>query len=415
MVAGARTTTGKPILANDPHLELGAPILWYLARIVTPEGSVKGATVPGLPVVLLGQNESIAWGITTADTDTQDLFVETVDPANPQQYLTPDGPKPFETRDETIHVKDGARRRAAHPRDAARARCFPTSARNSRALAGPGKAIALAFTGLGDNDTTAEAMMRVNAAHNWDEFLAALRLYQTPTQNFVYADVSGDIGFISPGLVPDAQVGRRPRADRRRDGRDRLDRDGPVRTVAAAAQSADRLRLQRQQRQCRARPAAQVRAAIGRRRCARAASSNSSTRPTSTRWRRRRRCRPTGPRSRRWRLLPLLQTIKPSDERARQALQLLAGWNGVMDKDRPEPLIFNAFLSALHRILLIDKTGVDLERQRAVRRDDADLAGDGTSRMVRRARTSPTRTAARRCRGRSTTRSRCWSSATAPT
>ncbi len=68
VVSGARTVTGKPILANDPHLEIGAPILWYLARIVTPEGSVKGATVPGLPVVLLGQNDRIAWGITNAYT-----------------------------------------------------------------------------------------------------------------------------------------------------------------------------------------------------------------------------------------------------------------------------------------------------------------------------------------------------------
>src|SRR5208283_1959278 len=75
-VSGARTVTGKPILANDPHLEIGAPILWYLARIVTPEGSVKGATVPGAPAVLLGENDSIAWGLTNADTDAQDLFVE---------------------------------------------------------------------------------------------------------------------------------------------------------------------------------------------------------------------------------------------------------------------------------------------------------------------------------------------------
>ncbi len=61
--------TGKPILANDPHLELGAPILWYLARIVTPQGSIKGGTVPGSPVVLLGQSDRIAWGLTNADTD----------------------------------------------------------------------------------------------------------------------------------------------------------------------------------------------------------------------------------------------------------------------------------------------------------------------------------------------------------
>ena len=66
VIAGSRTVTGKPILANDPHLDLAAPILWYLARIVTPEGSVKGATVPGLPLVLLGQNDHIAWGFTTS-------------------------------------------------------------------------------------------------------------------------------------------------------------------------------------------------------------------------------------------------------------------------------------------------------------------------------------------------------------
>ena len=89
MISGARTQTGKPILANDPHLGLEAPILWYLARIVTPELSIKGATVPGAPVMLLGQNDHIAWGFTTADTDMQDLFVETIDPKNPAHYLTP--------------------------------------------------------------------------------------------------------------------------------------------------------------------------------------------------------------------------------------------------------------------------------------------------------------------------------------
>ena len=108
VVAGSRTLTGKPILANDPHLDLSAPILWYLARVVTPEGSVKGATLPGAPVFVLGQNNSIAWGLTTADSNVQDLFIETVDPTDPSKYLTPDGPKPFETREETIHVKGGA-------------------------------------------------------------------------------------------------------------------------------------------------------------------------------------------------------------------------------------------------------------------------------------------------------------------
>ena len=108
VIAGSRTLTGKPILANDPHLELSAPILWYLARVVTPEGSVKGATLPGAPVFVLGQNDSIAWGLTTADSNVEDLFVETVDPGNPAQYMTPDGPKPFDVRVETIQVKGGA-------------------------------------------------------------------------------------------------------------------------------------------------------------------------------------------------------------------------------------------------------------------------------------------------------------------
>ena len=262
VVAGSRTITGKPILANDPHLDLGAPILWYLARIVTPEGSVKGGTVPGTPVVLLGQNDSIAWGFTTADTDVQDLFIETIDPSDPTKYLTPDGPKPFETRDETIHVKDGADINLT-VRATRHGPVLSDVSTDLGSLAEPGKAIALAFTGLGDRDTTAEAFMRLNGARNWGEFLDAMRLYQTPTQNIVYADVSGDIGFFSPGLVPVAQIRRRPRAGRRRIGRVRLDRDDPVRATAAAPQSGDRLRLQRQQRQCPERPSADVRPGLG--------------------------------------------------------------------------------------------------------------------------------------------------------
>ena len=87
VVSGARTVTGKPILANDPHLGLGAPILWYLARIVTPEGSVKGATVARHADRAARPERPIAWGVTTADTDTQDLFVETIDPANPDRNI----------------------------------------------------------------------------------------------------------------------------------------------------------------------------------------------------------------------------------------------------------------------------------------------------------------------------------------
>jgi penicillin amidase len=358
VVSGARTTTGKPVLANDPHLELGAPILWYLARIVTPEGSIKGATVPGLPVVLLGQNESIAWGFTTADTDAQDLFVETVDPTNPAQYLTPEGPKPFETRDETIHVKDGPDVEL-HVRATRHGPVLSDVSPELAGLAGPGKAIALAFTGLGGKDTTAEALMRVGDAHNWDEFLAALKLYQTPTQNLVYADVSGDIGFISPGLVPLRKSG---------DGLAPTDgatgatdwvgtvpfeqlpqlHNPPIGFIFNANNpnvGPDRQPIFGQdfEETWRARRIQQFFDQTDKHSLQTSAEMQADRTSLAA-----------------LAVLPLIQTIKPSDERARQAQQLLLGWNGVMDKNRPEPLIFNAFLSALHRILLIDKLGVDL-------------------------------------------------------
>ena len=150
VVAGSRTVTGKPILANDPHLELGAPILWYLARIVTPEGSVKGATVPGEPVVLLGQNDNIAWGFTTADTDAQDLFVETVDPADPGEISDagrPEGVR-YARRDDPRQGRAPTSSCTCARRGTGR--CSPTSARISRASPSPARSIALAFTGLGD-------------------------------------------------------------------------------------------------------------------------------------------------------------------------------------------------------------------------------------------------------------------------
>ena len=206
IVAGSLTETGKPILANDPHLDLGAPILWYLARIVTPQGWVKGATVPGLPLVLIGQTDHIAWGLTTSDTDAEDLFVETVDPADPTRYLTPDGPQLFSTRDETIHVK-GASDVTLKVRATRHGPVISDVDSGFAALAGPGKTIALAFTGLGDHDPSAEALLRINVARNWSEFLDALRPFQTPTQNFAFADVDGEIGYISPGLLPTRKSG----------------------------------------------------------------------------------------------------------------------------------------------------------------------------------------------------------------
>ncbi len=359
VVAGSRTVTGKPILANDPHLELGAPILWYLARIVTPEGSVKGGTIPGTPIVLLGQNDSIAWGFTTADTDVQDLFIETVDPSNPSQYLTPDGAKPFETRDETIHVKDADDVKLT-VRTTRHGPVLSDVSKDLASLTEPGKAIALGFTGLSDRDSTMEAVIRLNVARNWDQFLDALRLYQTPTQNIVFADVSGDIGFFSPGLVPLRKSG---------------DGLAPVDGASGAfdwtgtipfeqlpqlhnpeigfAFNANNANVpddhqptlgQDWEENFRARRIQQFMDTIDKHSLDTSAAMQADHLSLAAKD-----------------LQPFIAMIAPTDERARQAQALLMNWSAVMDKDRPEPLIFTAFLGALHRILLVDKTGVSME------------------------------------------------------
>jgi len=200
-VAGNATSTGRPILANDPHLGLQAPILWYLARIETPELTLSGATVPGLPFHLLGHNGTIAWGVTATGSDTQDLFVERLDPADPDRYLTPDGPKPFATRTETI-VRRGRPDLLVTVQATRHGPVLPEDSPLADTRGPAGHVLALAFTGLSGSDTTAEALYRLDRARSWDEFVAALRLYQTPQVNFVYADTAGTIGFYAPGLVP---------------------------------------------------------------------------------------------------------------------------------------------------------------------------------------------------------------------
>ena len=358
IVAGSHTTTGKPILANDPHLEIGAPILWYLARIETPEGSVTGATVPGLPIVLLGHNQSIAWGITSSQTDTQDLFVETVDPANPSQYLTPDGPKPFDVRDETIHVK-GADDVVLRVRATRHGPVLSDVSKDLGDIAGPGQAIALAFTGLSDKDTTAEALIRVDVARNWDEFLAALRFAQAPMQNIGYADVAGDIGMISPGRVPKRKSGAGLAPTSGDTGQTDWDGWVPFEEMPQAHNPAAGFLFNANnalvppeledkfghdwEEPFRARRLQQFFDSIDKHSLETSAMMQADHVSLAARD-----------------LLPLIKTIAPSDERARQALQLLASWDGTMDKDRPEPLIFTAFMASLHRILITDRVGVEL-------------------------------------------------------
>jgi penicillin amidase len=201
VLSGAHSVSGKPLLANDPHLALTFPSTWYLARLVGPGFDIRGATSPGSPAVVLGHNGTIGWGFTTTNLDSQDLFVERIDPTDPNRYITPDGARPFGVRDETINVLWGepVQLRLRETRHGAVINDF---IRRPDDLAPQGHVLALQATALDTSDASAEGFARLGLAQNWDEFLAAARKIVSPMMNMVYADTAGNVGLVSPARVP---------------------------------------------------------------------------------------------------------------------------------------------------------------------------------------------------------------------
>lgn len=201
VLSGNRTTTGQPLLANDPHLGFRAPGLWYLAQIETPDLKVTGATVPGVPFHILGHNGHVAWAFTTTDSDTQDLFLERRSDGNPDAYDTPAGPRKFEARTEEI----GVRGQPPEPITIRSSRNGPIISdvyRQLRRSIDKKYDVALASAGLRADDLTPLALMRLNRSRNWDEFVAALENFHAPQQNISYADRDGNIGLYAPGRIP---------------------------------------------------------------------------------------------------------------------------------------------------------------------------------------------------------------------
>jgi len=193
VLAGSRTTTGKPILANDPHLGGQAPANWYLAHITGGQFDVIGATMPGMPGVMIGHNQRIAWGITAFCGDSEDLFVERLSARGEAEY---DGAwEPMTILRDIIKVKG----EADVPLRVRITRHGPIL---SDVLDNPQAALALRWTGLDVDDHTVESFGRINAAQNWTEFSAGLAPLLTPQLNFVYADVDGNIGYMGPGGHP---------------------------------------------------------------------------------------------------------------------------------------------------------------------------------------------------------------------
>lgn len=207
VVSAERTATARPLLANDPHLGLQAPSLWYFAHLQAPDFQVTGATLPGTPAVLLGHNGHIAWGLTNTGSDVLDLFIERVAPEDPSRYVTPEGTEPFETRRETIRVK-GGEDVVLDVRESRHGPVISDVVDAAGRIVDEEHVVAMRWTALDPDDTTIGAALAMSQARSWDGFVAALERWVVPQQTMAYADVNGNIGMIAAARIPIRAGGR---------------------------------------------------------------------------------------------------------------------------------------------------------------------------------------------------------------
>ncbi len=201
VISGKRTLDGKPILANDPHLQAAAPGIWYLTSLATPTMQTAGVTFPGVPGVALGHNESIAWGATNVGPDVQDLYTETFNDKG--EYKTPSGWAKPTIRAETLKV----RKNPLLP-ETADETFDVVETRNGIIITDEvGQKFALKWTARDPKNQEFEAFFLLNRAKNWQDFQNSLKTYGGASQNFIYADVKGNIGWIAAGRVPIRRTG----------------------------------------------------------------------------------------------------------------------------------------------------------------------------------------------------------------
>jgi penicillin amidase len=338
-VDGRHSTTGAPLLAGDPHLGYSMPAIWYLARIDVPDATLAGATAPGAPFLVIGRNAHIAWSFTTTGADVQDVFIETQVDAG--HYLTPTGPLPYIRREERIHVRGGddvtlTVRETRHG---------PVISEDA-----DDKVLAVSMANLAPGDTAAAGLLALNRARSVDEAGEAAGSISSPVQNLLVAD--GDkIGIFVTGRVPIRKAGNGatpvPGADGEHDwigyasgaklphvvapasghlvnANERiapadfpvfLGRDGygdwRAQRIRAMLQSAERFTA------------------------GDFAAMQMDVKSTYAE-----------------QLFLMLQAVQPPNPLATRALALLLDWDGSMRVDRPEPLIFNAWIERFQDAVL---------------------------------------------------------------
>lgn len=365
--APSRSAAGGALLASDPHLGFSAPSLWYLARLQLKSGGVIGATIPGVPAVLIGRSDALGWGLTSAYVDDQDLFIEEVNPENPEQYRTPDGWKEFETRRTIIQVKDAEpvtitlRRTDNGP-------VLPGSHYDMGTVTPGGHVMSLAWSALGAPDTSMTAAIRLMNARSRAEAIEAGKLVVAPAQNLMLADKDGIamqvIGTLpkrdarhqtqgrmpAPGWLPENRwQGQLPYEDNPRftdpvtgilgnTNNKTIDRPFPMHL---SFDWGDTQRIQRWLTLMKTREVHTRESFIE--------AQLDTVSPTART------------------LLPLIgadlwftgeAAPEGTPERLRQnALNLLAKWNGEMNEHLPEPLIYQAWMRALQDRLIRDDIG----------------------------------------------------------
>jgi penicillin amidase len=363
----SRSATGSTLLANDPHLGLTAPSIWYLTRLELSTGGVIGGTIPGLPLILTGRSADLGWGLTSSYLDDQDVYIEEVNPQNPDEYRTPDGWAPFRSRDSIITVA-GAPAVTIKLQWTDNGPVLPPDQYDLGAIRPAGHVTSLAWTALSERDTSLSAGMGIMRAHNVDQAISAAKDFVAPSQNLMLADRNRvamktigafprrNLGHQSQGRLPtygylaqNRWIGTLPYATNPEfidpeggllgnTNNKVIDRPFPdhMSYEWGDTQRINRWRLLMQSREVHARESF-IEAQL---------DTVSFTARS---------------------LLPLIGAdlwftgeAAPAGtlEAERQtALQLLADWNGEMNEHLPEPLIYSAWLRALQKRLIDDELG----------------------------------------------------------
>ena len=201
-LSGKLTSSGKPLLANDPHLGLSTPAVWYFAHLDAPGMNVIGGTLPGIPAVVLGRTDKFAWSFTNTNPDVQDLYIEQIDPSNPGMYRGPDGPLPFKVHQEIIDVKGSSSITFLVKETRHGPVVSDSHTRAQRSIDTKKFALALRWTALDVENQSVDGLLDINRAKDIESFKKALRKNYAPMQNVVIADAEGNISYQAAGVAP---------------------------------------------------------------------------------------------------------------------------------------------------------------------------------------------------------------------